>query len=237
MHRLNLVVNDLIEDSPLATNVINICSLIYTLFNAPKVRLHYEKIFKDKHPKGSTQYITQQFKIRWGCKFEVIDFLKLKLDVVLKVLTDVAIGDEAASNFDKKHQDSAATIYHKIACGKFLIALTSLHGYLYKLYLLNKELHAEKIDWTNVKYEVTRTKTAIDKISDDCLLNSAKELADSVGVPLTLSMPIQRTRSQSDSDIGTSQVKHSIAMLNSSLKSTLKREFAVRFDNQNIEIL
>jgi hypothetical protein len=73
--------------------------------------------------------------------------------------------------------------------------LTTLHKYLCKLYFLNKELQAEEIDWTDVQYELTRTRNSINNIKDEDIFIESKEISGKTGDPLALcdTMPIHNT--------------------------------------------
>ena len=158
----------------------------------------YEDKFKEMRPKKPLQYITQQIDIRWGCKFEAIAFIVSHIDVVVSILIHVA---DRPEEFQSKTAETAASLYHKMASGKFVFGLATLHTYLSELYYLNKELQAEKIDWNDVQFELKRTKQEIDKISDEHLLsNTNKVCNDLLGISLCLNMPKHRTRGSVDSN-------------------------------------
>ena len=80
--------------------------------------------------------------------------------------------------------------------GKFIIGLTTLYKYLGKLYFLNKELQAKEIDWTDVQYELTRTRDSINNMKDEDIFIKSKEISRKTGNPLALcdTMPIHNTR-------------------------------------------
>ena len=51
-HRLNLVVNDLIKTSILATDVMSLINSLYNFLNIAKVQIEYEKCYKEANPKS-----------------------------------------------------------------------------------------------------------------------------------------------------------------------------------------
>ena len=155
-HRLNLVVNTLINTSVVATDVMSFINSLYTFLNLGKVRIQYENIFKETNPKGQVKHITQQIEIRWACKFEGIDFVLNQIVVIRDTLVSVINSD--TGSYNPKHVETAVEIYHKLMSGKFIISLVALHAYLRQLFYLNKELQAERIDWTDVMFELTRTR-------------------------------------------------------------------------------
>ena len=156
------------------------------------------------------------------------------MDVVIETLVKVANDPE---NFEQKHADTAGNLYHKMLSGKFVVAIVSLKTYLSELYFLNKELQAEDINWTDVQYELRRTRKALQNISDDTLFASAQKLSETIGIPLSLtSFPIHHTRSNAV-NANTESVKKSIHTFNENLKVKLNEEFAIRFDEKNIEVM
>ena len=73
-HRLNWIVNDLVKDSMLAFDVLTTITRLYSFLNIAKIRPLYDKIFQEMYPR----YLTQQFEVRWSCKFEAVDFVAEK---------------------------------------------------------------------------------------------------------------------------------------------------------------
>ena len=63
------------------------------------------------------------------------------------------------------------------------------------MYYLSKELQHENINWTDVKFEIQRTRSSIGKISPEKVLNEANNLSDKIHVPLTMNLSIHYTRS------------------------------------------
>ena len=86
--------------------------------------------------------------------------------VVLTTLIDVANYpsgsdenlEDDESGYTKSQAETVAGLYHKLRPEKFIVGLTALYQYLSKLYFLNKELQAKEIDWTDVQYQLTRTR-------------------------------------------------------------------------------
>ena len=74
-HRLNWIVNDLVKDSMLAVDVLTTITRLYSFLNIAKIRPLCNKIFQEMYPKMQTRYLTQQFEVRWSCKFEAVDFV------------------------------------------------------------------------------------------------------------------------------------------------------------------
>jgi hypothetical protein len=63
------------------------------------------------------------------------------------------------------------------------------------IYFLNKELQAEEIDWTDVQYELTRTRNSINNIKDEDIFIESKEISRKTEYPLAHcdTMPIHNT--------------------------------------------
>jgi hypothetical protein len=248
-HRLNLVVGDMLKASLSSTDVMTTVKSCHTLLNKPKIRQKYESLHREMYPSKQVKHITQQIDVRWGCKYEAVDVISERFDVVLTTLIDVANNpgenDEDSEDdeywYTKSQAERAAGLYHKLMSGKFIVCLTTLHKYLGKLYFLNKELQAEEIDWTDVQYELTRTRDSINNIKDEDILIESKEISRKTGNPLALcdTMPIHNTRATTVTTPGDQghQIKEFIGELNAELKKKLNDEFNVRFDSKNIDIL
>ena len=217
-HRLNLVVNDLIKTSILATDVMSLINSLYNFLNIAKVQIEYEKNYKEANPKSQVKNITQQIEIRWACKFEGIDFVLKNINVIHMVL--IKIMNAEKGSFKSKHVETALGIYHKLLCGKFVVSMVTLHNYLKELYYLNKELQAEKINWTNVNFEILRTRQAINLISDDLILKTSQEICDHLEINLSLTVPlsVHNTRSTAIQTDATNYVKETVNIPYSQLK-------------------
>ena len=235
-HRINLLVNDLIKDSNLAVDVINTINSLYSFLNIPKVRMVYEKIHQELFPKSQIKHLVQQIEIRWGCKFEAVDLMTDKPQVILATLVRVTQNPDV---HDRKHVEQASGFYHKLISGKFVISLITLKAYLAEMYYLSKELQSEEINWTDVRYEIERVKQSISTIDDDKLRTEASIYSEKIGIPfnnLALELPIHATRSAATNN-AVSRTEKTIQDLNSYMKQKIKEEFRVRFDEKNIEIL
>ena len=233
-HRLNLMVNDLMKDSPLSTDVIQTVNSLNSFLNVPKVRQVYEDEHRDMFPRQEVKHLTQQIEIRWGCKFEAIDLLAEKLPLFLSTM--VKVSTNANKTHDPKHVEQASGFYHKLVSGKFIVCLASLRLYLGEMYYLSKELQHENINWTDVKFEIQRTRSSIGKISPEKVLNEANNLSDKIHVPLTMNLSIHYTRSSRVPE----EAENIISMiedLNEYMQEKIRDEFDVRFDSKNIEIL
>ena len=248
-HRLNLVVGDMLKASLLSTDVMTTVNSCHTLLNKPKIRQKYESLHKETYPSKQVKHIPQQIDVRWGCKYEAVDVISERYTVVLTTLIDVANNpsgskknlEDDENGYTKSQAEMAAGLYHKLMSGKFIVGLAALHQYLGKLYFLNKELQAEEIDWTDVQYELTRTRNSINNIKDGDIFNESKEISRKTGNPLALfnTMPVHNTRATAVTiaDDQDHQVKEFIKELNTKLKKKLNDEFNVRFDSKNIGIL
>ena len=235
-HRINLLVNNLIKDSNLAVDVINTINSLYSFLNIPKVRMVYEKIHQELFPKSQIKHLVQQIEIRWGCKFEAVDLMTDKPQVILATLVRVTQNPDV---HDRKHVEQASGFYHKLISGKFVISLITLKAYLAEMYYLSKELQSEEINWTDVRYEIERVKQSISTIDDDKLRTEASIYSEKIGIPfnnLALELPIHATRSAATNN-AVSRTEKTIQDLNSYMKQKIKEEFRVRFDEKNIEIL
>ena len=236
-HRLNLIVNDLVKDSTLAVDVLTTISRLYSFLNIGKIRPLYNKIFQEMYPKTQTRYLTQQFEVRWSCKFEAVDFVAEKPMCILATLADVS---NNGAVHGAKHAEEAARYYHKIMNGKFVVALVTLQLYLAELDHLSKELQAVDINWTEVQYWLTRTKFALKEITDEVIYEAAQECSKKMNIPLTLDNTIHNTRSsgfERSEEETTAEIKDSISALNSYMQTKLQEEFRVRFDEKNVDIL
>ena len=235
-----------------STDVMTTVKSCHTLLNKPKIRQKYESLHREMYPSKQIKHITQQIDIRWGCKYEAVDVISERFDVVLTTLIDVAnnvnnLGGSGEDSEDDEYgytesqAETAAGLYHKLMSGKFIVGLTTLHKYLGKLYFLNKELQAEEINWTDVQYELTRTRNSINNIKDEDIFTKSKEISTKTGNPLALcdTMPIHNTRATTVTtpDDQDHQVKEFIGELNAELKKKLNDEFNVRFDSKNTDIL
>ena len=74
-HRINLLVNDLINDSNLATGVMKTINSLYSSLNIREVRMVYEAMHEELFPKSQIKHLVPQINIRWGCKFEAVDLM------------------------------------------------------------------------------------------------------------------------------------------------------------------
>ena len=142
---------------------------------------------------------------------------------------------------DPRHVEQAAGFYHKFITTKFVIGLIILRAYLAKLFFLSKEFQSESINWTDVQYELTRTRASLDALTDDQLLKDTEKFFESIGVPMYVnldSFAIVATRStteqQSDSN---RNLESSISKMNSYMKEKIDEEFNIRFDAKNFEVM
>ena len=110
-HRLNLIVNDLVKDSSLAVDILATITSLYSFLNIGKVRPVYQKIFQEMFPKTQTKYLTQQFEVRWSCKFEAVDFVAEKPEYILATLAEVS---NNGAVHGAKHAEEAAGFYYKL---------------------------------------------------------------------------------------------------------------------------
>ena len=240
-HHLNLLVNDIIKGSPLALDVMTMVNSLYSFFNIPKVRSLYETVYQELYRRSQIKYLHQQIEIRWGCKFEAVDLLADKPGVFLETLARVAQNRDKVHVHDPKHVEQAAGFYHKLITTKFVIGLIILRAYLAELFFLSKEFQSESINWTDVQYELTRTRASLDALTDDQLLKDTEKFFESIGVPMDVnldSFAIVATRStkeqQSDSN---RNLESSISKMNSYMKEKIDEEFNVRFDAKNFEVM
>lgn len=235
-HRINLLVNDLIKDSNLAVDVMKTINSLYSFLNIPKVRMVYEAMHQELFPKSQIKHLVQQIEIRWGCKFEAVDLMTDKPQVILATLVRVTQNPDV---HDPKHVEQASGFYHKLISGKFIISLITLKAYLAEMFYLSKELQSEEINWTDVQYEIERVKQSISTIDDDKLRTEASIYSEKIGIPfnnLELELPIHATRSAATNN-AVSRTEKTIKDLNSYMKQKIKEEFKVRFEEKNIEIM
>ena len=237
-HRINLLVNDLINDSSLATDVMKTINSLYSFLNIPKVRMVYEAMHKELFPKSQIKHLVPQIDIRWGCKFEAVDLMTDKPQVILATLVKVTQNPDVQ---DAKHVEQAKGFYHKLISGKFIISLITLKAYLAEMFYLSKELQSEDINWIDVQYEIERVKQSISTIDDDKLCTEASIHCEKIGIPLNISeleLPIHATRSAATNNVvSRSRAEKTIKDLNSYMKQKIEEEFRVRFEEKNIEIM
>ena len=110
-----------------------------------------------------------------------------------------------------------------------------------ELFFLSKEFQGESINWTDVQYELRRTRASLDALTDDQLLKDTEKFFESIGVPVNVnldSFAIVATRltteQQSDSN---RNLKSSISKMNSYVKEKIDEEFNIRFDAKNFEVM
>lgn len=161
--------------------------------------------------------------------------MKCILATLIRVVND-------PDNHESKHVERAGGFYHKLINGRTIVALVTLKFYLAKLYYLNKELQKENINWLDVGHELKRTSLLIANISDDEILQNCRECAADLGIPLTMTMHnnIHFTRSavdEADELSADSTITRTVKSLNTYLKDMLAKEFRVRFDAKNVELL
>ena len=234
-HRLNLMVNDLIRESSLSSDVIQTVNSLNTFLNIPKVREVYKQEHTEMFPRKEVKYLTQQIEIRWGCKFEAISLLAERLPLFLTTMVNVS--NNETRQHDPKHVEQACGFYHKLVSGKFIVCLAVLKLYLAEMYYLSKELQHEDINWTDVSFEIGRTKRSIEEISPEKVLLEANDLCSKINVPLTLSIPTHNTRSRTGDTEEAENIHEIITNLSEYMQEKVKEEFGVRFDSKNIEIL
>ena len=109
------------------------------------------------------------------------------------------------------------------------IGLITLHAYLAKMFFLSKELQRQSINWTDVQFEVDRTRKSVSKIDDDQIKEKVNEYCNKTGIPLGRTMPIHRSitsiqyiRSSSSSASTTESVNSIIIDFNSYMKNKRK---------------
>ena len=234
-HRLNLVVNDLIKSSIVATDVMSFINSLYVLLNLAKVRSVYEQLFKEMNPKAQIKHITQQIEIRWACKFQGVDLIVNHVLVVVGTLVRVVNADKGS--FDPKHVETAAGLYHKLLSGTLIVSLVTQQSYFGKLYYLSMKLQAERINWTDVMYEMKRTRRLFESITDDSILNTAQELCVKLNIDLSFTLPIHNTRSATATTAQPDRVNQTVKTLNQYIKQTLAKEFDVRFNDELMDVM
>ncbi len=232
-HRLNLLVNDLIKGSNLALDMMSTVNSLYTFFNHPKVREVYDTVHSELYHQSQIKHLAQQIDIRWGCKFEAVELLADKPDVILETLVRVTQNPK----HDPKHVEQASGFYHKLTTAKQIIGLITLHAYLAEMFFLSKELRRQSNNWTDVQYEVERTRKSVSKMDDDQIKEKVNEYSSNTGIPLGLTMPIHRTRSSSSSASTAELINSIITDLNSYMKNKIEEEFQIRFDCKNFQIM
>lgn len=186
-HRINLLVNDLIKDSNLAVDVMKTINSLYSFLNIPKVRMVYKAVHQELFPKSQIKHLVQQIEIRWGCKFEALDLMTDKPQVILATLVRVTQNPDV---HESKHVEQASGFYHKLTSGKFIISLITLKAYLAEIFYLSKELQSEEINWTDVQYEIERVKQSISTIDDDKLRAEASIYSEKIGIPFNLELEL-----------------------------------------------
>ena len=208
---------------------------LYVLLNLAKVRSVYEQLFKEMNPKAQIKHITQQMEIRWACKFQGVDFIVNHVLVVVGTLVRVVNSDKGS--FDPKHVETAAGLYHKLLSGTLIVSLVTLQSYLGKLYYLSMKLQAERINWTDVMYEMKRTRRLFESITDDSILNTAQELCGKLNIDLSFTLPIHNTRSATATTAQPDRVNQTVKTLNQYIKQTLAKEFDVRFNDELMDVM
>ena len=227
------------KQSLLVTNVLSCLNSLSSFLNIPKVGLVNEELYKELYNTNQLKHLCQQIDIRWGCKFKAVDFSVEKLKCILATLVRV-VNDPDDHN--SKHVERAGGFYHKLINGRTIVALVTLKFYLAELYYLNKELQKENINWLDVGHELKRTSLLIANISDDEILQNCRECAADLGIPLTMTLlnNIHFTHSALDEANGLSAdstITRTVKSLNNYLKDMLAKEFRVRFDAKNVELL
>ena len=110
-HRLNLVVGDMLKASLSSTDVMTTVKSCHTLLNKPKIRQDYESLHREMYPSKQVKHITQQIDVRWGCKYEAVDVISERFDVVLTTLIDVA-NNPGESDEDSEDDEYGYTKSH-----------------------------------------------------------------------------------------------------------------------------
>ena len=72
------------------------------------------------------------------------------------------------------------------------------------MFFLSKELQSDEINWTDVEYDIKRTKQSISMIDSDKLCNEARTYSEKIVIlNLELELPIHVTRSTAASSAHT----------------------------------
>ena len=156
--------NDLIKGSNLALDIFSTFNSLYTLLNHGKVREVYHSVHRKVYPHLQIKHLPQQIDILWGCKFEAVEFRTDKPHIILETLIRVT---QNPRGHDPKHVEQAGGFYHKLTMAKQIIGLVTLNIYLAEMFFLSKELQGQIINWTDVQYEVERTRESVFVIDDD----------------------------------------------------------------------
>ena len=166
-------------------------------------------------------------------KFEAVEFITDKTRVILETLIRVT---QSPRGHDQKHVEQAGGFYHKLTTAEQIIGLVTLSIYLAEMFFLSRELQSQSINWTDVQYEVERTRESVSVKDDDQIQAKVNEYCDKIDVPLqlTLTMPIHQTRSTS-SNSAANFINNQISNFNSYMKSMIEEEFRIRFDSKNIQ--
>ena len=122
-HRLNLIVAAYFRTVNEASNVINVCKTLHTIFHVASNREIFEPVQKELYPKQPIMAASSLTEVRWACKFEGVNTMIKRLRAILVSLQKIG-----ASNSNQA--DSAAGLYYKILSGKFVISLFSSSGFV-----------------------------------------------------------------------------------------------------------
>ena len=190
------------------------------MLNHGKVRVVYHSVYSELYPHLQIKHLPQQIDIRWGCKFEAVDFITDKPPVILEILIRVT---QNPRGHDPKHVEQAGDFCYKLTTAKQNIGLVTLSIYLAEMFFMSKEIQCKSVNWKDVQYEVVRTRQSVSVIDDDQLQAKVNEYCDKMDVPLelTLTMPIHQTRSTSSNSAANS-VNNQIFNLNSYMKSMIE---------------
>lgn len=163
-----------------------------------------------------------------------LQILADKLPLFLSTM--ITVSNNLEKNHDSKHIEQACGFYHKFVSGKFIVGLAVLRLFLGEMYYLSKELQSSSVNWTDVQFEIERTKAALELLTPEKILAEAHDLSEKINVPLSMNLSIHNTRANKESN-AEGKVESLVKNVHGFMQEKVAEEFQVRFESKNIKIL
>lgn len=211
-----------------ASNVINVYKSLHTIFNVASHREIFEAIQKEHYPKEPLLAASSLTEVRWACKFEGVNTMMRRLKAILLSLQKIADSNSSQT-------DSAAGLYHKILCGKFIVSLCFLHRVLSIMNGMSMVMQESDIKWVTAANEMVAIRKLLVEIESDKIIESAKNLCSTVGITVDYEDALYVSRN--DTTPTSVSPREFCERLKAASIPMILGELERRFSNENIEVL
>ena len=190
-HRLNLVLVKALKN--LCPAMINIVDKLHSLFNSAKTNDSFEA--EQKTLKIRVLKIPLRSETRWSSMFHVLDAICSRFKPIMLTLMKRAGDDDNAAL-------TAGGLYHKMACGEFIINCVVLRKALATIHSLSEYLQGASIEWHHVAHDIRACKSMISQFGNEMsvaeMLEQAEEISTDCCIPLNVTSPVNMTRNSTE---------------------------------------